>query len=411
MPPEPQSQARIKKARDFYASYQHHETGARFNLDAERNNFLNRIRRQNQFTPEQIEYISRAFDYAATAHGLDPEDYGLQKPPDRDPRLRQSGDPYFIHPLAVALQTMEAGGSHEHVITALLHDVAETYRSNVERQTEIKRIRRHFGDRVADAVSLLTQTANESLEDREDAAKALIRRGGIFARKGQELLRQVRLDKDAGYGPGIKRLLDSGNMMAIWVKLEDLTHNLKTLDGLPPERRARVLRKYSILLAIARRLDAKKFAELHDLIWPGQPLPIKNVRGRVVQLPPRDKIDSKLILGLPLAEKGAIALYKPTGIDPRNPPRPDTRVEVFVGLPHSLPSYPQLAQEFLRDKLLAACDSSGIKLYQLERADKLLPSHAGNRAHYSAVIRYGDYTKLVRVLRQLHQTHLPDWQP
>ncbi len=71
----------------------------------------------------------------------------------RDQRRKGSGCPFIAHPLAVAALVIEAGGSEDECIAALLHDAVED-QGGAPTAAEI---RRRFGDRVADTVGACTE--------------------------------------------------------------------------------------------------------------------------------------------------------------------------------------------------------------------------------------------------------------
>ena len=82
---------------------------------------------------KKVEIIERAFRFAKMAHK------GIR---------RRSGEPYILHPIAVAkITSQEIGLGSTSICAALLHDVVEDTEYTVED------IRQHFGRKIADLVS------------------------------------------------------------------------------------------------------------------------------------------------------------------------------------------------------------------------------------------------------------------
>src|SRR6266700_1500202 len=89
-----------------------------------------------RFSQAQNSEIERALVIAQKAH---------------EGQLRASGEPYIIHPVAVAEIVAEWGLDGEAMTAALLHDVVE------DTQTPLGWIREQFGATVADLVDGLTK--------------------------------------------------------------------------------------------------------------------------------------------------------------------------------------------------------------------------------------------------------------
>ena len=99
--------------------------------------------------PYDFDKITEAYRYAEKAH---------------DGQMRQSGEPYITHPIAVAQILVELGMDTETICAGLLHDVVEDTSSTIE---EIKKI---FGADVAlmvDGVTKLTKLSYSSKEQRQ----------------------------------------------------------------------------------------------------------------------------------------------------------------------------------------------------------------------------------------------------
>jgi (p)ppGpp synthase/HD superfamily hydrolase len=84
--------------------------------------------------PQLTERFTKAVDYARTLHAAD---------------IRKgTAIPYLSHVLSVAALVLEHGGSEDHAIAALLHDLGEDHGG----REQIEAIRAEFGDLVADIV-------------------------------------------------------------------------------------------------------------------------------------------------------------------------------------------------------------------------------------------------------------------
>ncbi|ASP37715.1 bifunctional GTP diphosphokinase/guanosine-3',5'-bis(diphosphate) 3'-diphosphatase [Bacterioplanes sanyensis] len=158
-------------------------------------------------TPVQIKQVSRAYYYAEQAH---------------EGQRRRSGEPYIIHPLAVANILANMHLDHQSLMAAMLHDVIE--------DTGIPKgaLSTQFGDVVTelvDGVSKLTHIHFESKEQQQ---------AENFQKMAMAMAKDIRV---------------------ILVKLADRLHNLRTLGSLRPEKRRRIAREtLDIYAPIANRL-------------------------------------------------------------------------------------------------------------------------------------------------------------
>jgi (p)ppGpp synthase/HD superfamily hydrolase len=108
---------------------------------------------------------------------------------------RKSGEPFFTHPINVALILLTYSQDQEAVVAALLHDTVE------DTQLSIANIKALFGEQVAFIVRKVT-----NLEDQ---------------------LRRIAL----GDHENIERLIKDENKRALYVKLADRMHNMRTIEG------------------------------------------------------------------------------------------------------------------------------------------------------------------------------------
>ncbi len=147
---------------------------------------------------------------------------------------RASGEPYFLHPLAVAkIVAEEISIDDVSVVAALLHDVVEDTAMSIEF------IKKEFGETIAEIVNGVTKI------------------GGIF--KGQEI----------NQAENYRKLLLSmvNDLRVILVKFADRLHNMRTLDYVRPEKQRRIAREtLEIYAPFANRFGLGKIKwELEDL--------------------------------------------------------------------------------------------------------------------------------------------------
>lgn len=167
----------------------------------------------------QLADIERAYLFAKKAHGN---------------QIRYTGEPYITHPVAVASILAQMHMDSPTIMAAILHDVVEdTSISPYEIVTE-------FGEEVASLVDGVTKLTQIHFEDYSQA------RAENFRKMIMAMASDIRV---------------------ILVKLADRLHNMRTLAGLPPEKRRRIsLETLEIFAPIANRLGMHTFrVELEDL--------------------------------------------------------------------------------------------------------------------------------------------------
>jgi len=160
-----------------------------------------------------------AFEYANEHHGH---------------QLRKSGDPYIIHPIAVAELINELGLDLDSIVAALLHDCIEDTNSTHD---EIARL---FGLEVANLVDGVTKLTRIQYTSKEDAQMENLRK--MF----MAMATDVRV---------------------ILIKLCDRLHNMRTLQyQSTPKQKEKALETMEIYAPIAHRLGMQKIKwELEDL--------------------------------------------------------------------------------------------------------------------------------------------------
>ncbi len=157
---------------------------------------------------QKIELITKAFNFAKNAHK------GIK---------RRSGEPYIMHPLAVArIVVKEIGLGSTSICSALLHDVVE------DTDYTIEDIENLFGAKIAQIVDGLTKIS-----------------GGVFAEKASEQAENFR-----------KLLITmSEDIRVILIKIADRLHNMRTLGSMPPAKQFKIAGETQYIYApLAHRL-------------------------------------------------------------------------------------------------------------------------------------------------------------
>ncbi len=149
-------------------------------------------------------------------------------------QLRQSGEPYMIHPLHVTLILADMQMDMVCLITGLLHDTVE------DTSVSLEQIKKEFGPEVAACVDGVTKLSKLKFYSREERQAENVRK---------MLLAMVN------------------DIRVIIVKLADRLHNMRTLAALPLERQLRIAQETAEIYApIAHRLGMGKVrGELEDL--------------------------------------------------------------------------------------------------------------------------------------------------
>ena len=169
---------------------------------------------------KRVEIITKAFNFANQAHK------GIK---------RRSGEPYIMHPIAVAkIVCNEIGLGSTSICSALLHDVVEDTDYTVE---DIENI---FGPKIAQIVDGLTKIS-----------------GGIFG------------DRASAQAENFKKLLltMSNDIRVILIKIADRLHNMRTLGSMLPNKQYKIAGETLYIYApLANRLGLYKIkTELENL--------------------------------------------------------------------------------------------------------------------------------------------------
>ena len=181
---------------------------------------MRRVRAYDGGADESL--LNHAYTFSMKAHGS---------------QVRESGDPYFSHPLEVAgiLTDMKLDGAT--IATALLHDTVE------DTLATLAEIEENFGPEIARLVDGVTKLSQLEVPASPESRQA-------------ENFRKLFLAM-------------SDDIRVLLVKLADRLHNMRTLRHLSPEKRARVARETMDLYApLAERIGMQDMKDaLEDLAF------------------------------------------------------------------------------------------------------------------------------------------------
>ncbi len=177
--------------------------------------------RTGESPPEDAALIERAYDFAKAAH---------------EGHTRYSGEPYFVHPAAVARTLATYGMDATTIVAGLLHDAIEDGRTSAEAVAE------GFGPEALFLVEGVTKLGKQKYRGVERHAESL------------------------------RRLLvaTAADIRVLIIKLADRYHNMQTLEHVPEAKRHRIaLETVEIYAPIADRLGMGQMKkDLEDLAFP-----------------------------------------------------------------------------------------------------------------------------------------------
>ncbi len=176
----------------------------------------------------ELDVVQKAFDFACEAH--------------KNVR-RRSGEPYILHPIAVAkIVVSDIGLGYKSICAALLHDVVE------DTDYTVDDLRRHFGEKIASLVDGLTKIKN--VLDTQD------RRSGM--------------SNESLQAENFKRILLTMNddVRVVLIKLADRLHNCRTIEYMPEYKRDKILSETMfIFIPLAHRLGLYEVKSEMENIW------------------------------------------------------------------------------------------------------------------------------------------------
>ncbi|MBE7022671.1 MAG: bifunctional (p)ppGpp synthetase/guanosine-3',5'-bis(diphosphate) 3'-pyrophosphohydrolase [Ruminococcaceae bacterium] len=182
--------------------------------------FLELLEKVRSYNPKMdIDKLTRAYEKAKTAH---------------EGQLRNTGEPYIIHPLSVAQILAELELDCDSLVGALLHDVVE------DTDCTIAEISREFGDGVGIIVDGVTKLSKIQYTTKEEQQIENLRK--MF----------LAMAKD---------------IRVILIKLADRLHNMRTIKAMSEEKQREKAREtLEVYAALAHRLGMSKIKfELEDL--------------------------------------------------------------------------------------------------------------------------------------------------
>ena len=168
-----------------------------------------------------VEKVRKAYSYAERLH---------------EGQKRVSGEPYIIHPLAVAEIVWELQLDTDSICAAFLHDTIEDCSDKIS----LQEIRKEFGSDVAEIVDGITKLVHINFENKEEEQAENLRK--MF----------LAMSKD---------------LRVIFVKLADRLHNMRTLNFKKTEKqRSIALETMHVYAPLAHRLGIQRIKyELEDL--------------------------------------------------------------------------------------------------------------------------------------------------
>ena len=179
---------------------------------------------------KELAVVEKAFEFANNAH--------------RNVR-RRSGEPYMLHPIAVARIVVDnIGLGYKSIAAALLHDVVEDTDYTVED------LRAEFGDKIASLVDGLTKIKN--VLDTEQKTRG------------------TDISQQSLQAENFKRILLTMNddVRVVLIKLADRLHNCRTIEHMPEHKRDKILSETMfIFIPLAHRLGLYSIKSELENIW------------------------------------------------------------------------------------------------------------------------------------------------
>lgn len=203
---------------------------------------------------QKVEIITRAFEFAKKAH------HGVK---------RRSGEPYIMHPLAVArIVVNEIGLGSTSICAALLHDVVE------DTDYTLDDIEKAFNPKIASIVNGLTKIS-----------------GGIFG------------DTKSAQAENFRKLILTipEDIRVILIKMADRMHNMRTLGSMPPAKQFKICGETLYIYApLAQRLGFFKIkTEFENLCFKYEQPAMYN------------KIETELLRMTPMLEETCRSVMQP----------------------------------------------------------------------------------------------------
>ena len=179
---------------------------------------------------KELAVVEKAFEFANNAH--------------KNVR-RRSGEPYMLHPIAVAQIVVDnIGLGYKSISAALLHDVVEDTDYTVED------LRAEFGDKIATLVDGLTKIKNV-LDTEQKTHGTDISQQSLQAENFKRIL-----------------LTMNDDVRVVLIKLADRLHNCRTIEHMPEHKRDKILSETMfIFIPLAHRLGLYSIKSELENIW------------------------------------------------------------------------------------------------------------------------------------------------
>lgn len=185
-------------------------------VDALYAELLEKIKKVHQ-SEDEIRIINKAFETAKKYHGG---------------QLRRSGEPYIIHPIAVADILVNFGMDYQSLVAALLHDVVE------DTEYTLEELKADFGGEIAVLVDGVTKLGHLQYSEKDS----------------REEMQAENISK--------MLLAMSKDIRVIVIKLADRLHNMRTLEYVAPQKqRDKALETLEIFAPISHRLGIRSVKE------------------------------------------------------------------------------------------------------------------------------------------------------
>lgn len=185
-------------------------------VDALYAELLKKIKKVHQ-SEDEIRIINKAFETAKKYHGG---------------QLRRSGEPYIIHPIAVADILVNFGMDYQSLVAALLHDVVE------DTEYTLEELKADFGGEIAVLVDGVTKLGHLQYSEKDS----------------REEMQAENISK--------MLLAMSKDIRVIVIKLADRLHNMRTLEYVAPQKqRDKALETLEIFAPISHRLGIRSVKE------------------------------------------------------------------------------------------------------------------------------------------------------
>lgn len=191
---------------------------------------------------QEYEEVLKAFEFANEAHK------GVR---------RRSGEPYIIHPIAVAkIVVQEIGLGYKSIVTALLHDIVE------DTEYTLDDIERLFGAKIASLVDGLTKIKSAMDYKRTQYEKDV--KNHVATPK------EIEIAERSLQAENFKKILLTLNddVRVILIKLADRLHNLRTIESMPERKKDKILSETMyIFIPLAHRLGLYSIKSEMENIW------------------------------------------------------------------------------------------------------------------------------------------------